>query len=62
MLKRLSNGVVKGWPYGANQLALAVEPLVESSVGPGPVCQQHDGDCGFQINPQRTAAEPKMPD
>ena len=50
--KGAANGIVKGWPHLANQLALPIRP--------GAIGQQNHRDRSVQIDPQRTAAKAQV--
>lgn len=53
-LQCLTDGIMEGWTYVANQLAFAI--------GPGAICEQDHGNLGIEVNPERASAESEVPD
>jgi len=52
-LQSLTDSIMEGWTYVANQLAFAI--------GPGAVCEQDHGNLGIEVNPERASAESEVP-
>jgi len=52
-LQCLTDGIMEGWTYVANQLAFAI--------GPGAICEQDDGNLGIEVDPQGASAESEVP-
>ena len=52
-LQSLTDGIMEGWTYLANQLAFAIRP--------GSICEQDDGNLGIEVDPQGASAESEVP-